>query len=447
MQRIRDVLIVLLAISSHSLLFAEDTASTFGPTIRQDAKSRQKGWITLVYGGEQSPAGMRLREMFDSTAFRNATSVRYLLGFVNQSATPPTDVREAHARIRANAYGRGGSLDTLRTPAIFAGDKEGELFLVWENVSADLPFQTILERIKGAHARQTELKSRLLGRVFSHTGQESAEKCGEFLAEMIPFLGDEARVRDEKAYLRVWNRLRKLDPKDKTGWVRRFTLGDGAQFVKQAAVFALQDNASEGLGFLAAERAKPSEHLSIQQRQALDMAAFTLYRKDESKREEALALLRKVCAEGYATPWGVAAMGWLASYGNPPLSVPYGWHPGDLQRGTFKMKVKIGVREAFPEAGRYEVSFAHVGFGGVRFDTLELFEGGESLLLAKNPVVSADGLTTTFTFDLHPEYGDMVTSFAVTGFSDAGGGASSGSIHVSRVGLRTRKSIVPEPAL
>ena len=384
--------------------------------------------------------------MFDSTAFRNATSVRYLLGVVNQSAIPPADVREAHTRIRANAYGRGGSLDTLRTPAIFAGDKEGELFLAWENVSADLPLQTILERIKGAHARQSDLKSRLLGRVSSHTGQDGAEKCGEFLAEMIPFLGDEARVCGEKAYSRVWNRLRKLDPKDKTGWQRRFTLGDGAQLVKQAAVFALEDKMAEGLGFLAAERAKPSEHLSVQQRQALDMAAFTLYRKDGTKREEALALLRKVCAEGYATPWGVAAMGWLASYGNPPLSVPYGWHPGDIRRGTFKMDVKIGVREAFPEAGRYEVSFTHVGFGSVRFDTLELFEDGESLLLAKNPVVSADGLTTTFTFNFCPEYGDMATLLSVTGFADAGGGTSSGSIRVSRAGLRARKSIVPEPA-
>jgi len=141
----------------------------------------------------------------------------------------------------------------------------------------------------------------------------------------------------------------------------------------------------------------------------------------------------------------VAAMGWLDSFGKPPLSIPYGWQPGDISRGPFKMKVQIGVREAFPAAGRYTVSFRRLGMGGVRFDTLELFEGSESLVRVQNPTLSKDESTTTFTFDFYPEYGDMVSALEVTGLADVAGAASCGTIRVSPNGpVRTRKSARPE---
>ncbi len=421
-------------------LLAEDKVVASGRDIRRDAKSRQKGWITLVYNGAESPAGTKLREGLESAAFRNAVSVRYLTGFVNLAVADAEDKRAAQELERKNAYALGGTLPTTRTPAIFVGDKDGELFLIWENVSGDLPVATILKRIEAAQARQKELKSTLLSRVFTRTDLDSAEKCGEFLSTMVSYLGSEERVLDEKAYARVWERLRKIDAKDKTGWQRRFTLGTGEELVKQCAAFSLEKEASKGAEFIAAERAKPTEHLSREQRQALNMAEFTLYRNDETKREEAIKLLQKVCAEGSRTAWGVAALAWLESYEKPVLSIPYGWKPGDIQRGNFKMKVKVGVKEAFPAAGRYEVTFTRSSFGGVKFNTLELFEGKNSLLLLQKPTVSEDGLSTTFTFDFYPEYGDMVSSFVVSGMADVAGAASSGSISVSYDQIRPRKS-------
>ncbi len=445
MLRLRAFLVCLSLLAACGALRANENRESFGQDIRQEAHSRQKGWIVLVYGGDWSPAGARLHETLSAAAFRNAISASYLLGFVDLSPLPPASTYKSHEKRRANARGRGGALETLETPALFAGDKEGELFLVWENVPSDLPAQTLLARIEEAHARQADLKKRFLKPAFGRAGLESANLCGEFLAAMVPFIGSEARVCGEKAYARVWNRLRKLDPKDKTGWQRHFTLGSGTAFVKIAAAYALEGNAAAGAGFLAAERAKPNAHLSVEQRQALEMAAFELCRRDESRREEALALLRKVCSLGYATTWGVAAMGWLDSFGKPPLSIPYGWQPGDISRGPFKMKVQIGVREAFPAAGRYTVSFRRLGMGGVRFDTLELFEGSESLVRVQNPTLSKDESTTTFTFDFYPEYGDMVSALEVTGLADVAGAASCGTIRVSPNGpVRTRKSARPE---
>lgn len=439
----RKSLLVCVGYLFLSLLAQLHAAEGFVPSgvdIRREAKARQKGWIVLVYGGDWSPAGAQVQSLLASPAFRNEISVRYLLGFVNLSETPPKNIREEHERQRANAYARGGILQTVKTPALFVGDKDGELFLIWENISEALSLQTLLTRLDAVAKRQAELKSRLLSNVFSRNGLESAAHCGEFLESMIPFLGSAERVLDEKAYLRVWNRLCKLDPQDKTGWQRCFTLGNGEDIVKEAAAFALKKEVTAGEAFLAAERAKPSVHLSIEQRQALDMADFLLCREDESRREKAIGLLQKVCQLDASTVWGVAAMSFLEVYEKPVLSVPYGWHPGDIQRGSFKMKVSIGVKEAFPAAGRYEVSFSRMSFGGVNFNSLELFEGFNSLLLAQKPMVSADGLTTTFTFDFYPEYGDMVTSFVVTGLADAAGSASSGSIHISYVPIRARKS-------
>lgn len=436
-------LILVFTLTLPLVLLAEDKVVASGRDIRRDAKTRQKGWITLVYSGAESPAGTKLREGMESAAFRNAVSVRYLTGFVNLALTDAEDKRAAQDLQRKNAYALGGTLPTVRTPAIFAGDKEGDLFLVWENVSSDLPLATILKRIEAAHARQKELKSSLLARVFTRAELDSADKCGEFLAAMVPYLGSEERVIDEKAYGRVWERLRKIDPKDKTGWQRRFILGTGEDFVKRCAAYALEKEVSEGGKFIAEERAKSTEHLSREQRQALNMAEFMLYRGDEAKREEAIKLLQKVCAEDPQSPWGVAALTGLDSYEKPMLSIPYGWHPGDITRGDFKMKVRVGVREAFCAAGRYEVTFTRSSFGGVRFNTLELFEGKNSLLLLQKPTISEDGLSTTFTFDFYPEYGDMVTSFVVSGMADVAGAASSGTISVTYDQIRPRKSANP----
>lgn len=434
------VCIACLLGCSAALLYAAESPVAPVADIRQEAKLRQKGWIVLVYGGDWSPAGKHLHSRLVSPTFQDATSARYLLGFVDLSKTPPKDPQELSEWQKANAYAKGGTLQTTQTPALFAGDREGELFLVWENVPEDIPLQTLLTRLDAVATRQADFKSRLLSRAFSQSDLASAALCGEFLESMIPFLGNEERVVDEIAYRRVWNRLCKLDPQDETGWQRRFTLGTGEDIVKAVAAFTARKEIAAGEEFLATERTKPSNHLSIEQRQALDMAEFLLCRDDESRRGKAIGLLQKICRLDYSTSWGAAALKSLEAYGKPALSIPYGWHPGDIHRGSFKMKVVVGVKEAFPAAGRYEVSFTSPSLDGVNIKSLELFEGFNSLLLAQKPIVSADGLTTTFAFDFYPEYGDMVTSFVVSGLADAAGSASSGTIHVSHTPIRPRKS-------
>ena len=189
---------------------------------------------------------------------------------------------------------------------------------------------------------------------------------------------------------------------------------------------------------------KNSKRLTTEQRQALLMMEFALYRDvddyDTERRNENLKLLEKIADMGYDTLWGTAAVGYLNKMGEPPVAIPFGWRAKDMRvsGGKFEVNVHYGVKEAFREAGVYDIAFKSSSPGGTfSIDKVVFKERGRVLFEAVRPH-DAGGGETVFSVRLNPEYGDMITDIAVCGTADSGGAECDVAIGVHRRVLRPR---------
>ena len=408
-------------------------------TVFDEARARDKGWIVLLYGEDWSPAGTEIAAMLKSPAFAAATRGRYLCAFRDDRENPPPGGKARADWEKRNAYAAVPGLDSHKLPALFAGDGRGGLFLVKENLSAGLSPEELAADLEEAAARKKALEKKYLVPAFKKLRAESAELCGEFLAAMEEQAGGIAVLRGEAACKRVWDRMAEQDPHDSTGWRRRFTAGDGIGTVAKATRFREDGDIEGGRKFLEAEKSKSPAHLSTEQKQALLMAEFALHRDDPYREAENIKLLSGIAEMDYSTLWGAAAVGWMKRLGDPPPAVRIGWSAKHMSAPEFKVTVHYGVKEAFRDAGVYDISFRRDGTGGeFSIDRIVLRERGRVLAEAVKPQVSADGLETVFSLRFNPEFADMVTHVDVFGRADAEGAGCAVSFNVHRRVLRPR---------
>ena len=369
--------------------------------------------IRLVYGKDWSRAGREVKKMLESAAFKTAAKGRYLVETVDESGEPSA----------------GQNLGSLKLPVIFVISEQGNCFFVKENVPSSVTPEQMLKAVSMVDKRRLAAEKVPL---------DSADACGEFLEKMEKFVGGPKRVIARGFYDNVYEKLKKLDPEDKTGWRRHFTMGDGIDIVIKANKFREDKAFSQGDAFIRDEFAKSRRHLTREQQQALLMAKFALYREDSSRRDEMVKLLQGIAElGGEDTLWGTSAVGWLNIMGSPPLSVYWGWRQGDFKGSPFKTQIKYGVDSSFRNAGKYTISFIKESGVALKIDGLAIMSGDTEVAALKNPTVAGD--TTSFEFDLKRAYRGKITSMIVRGSTDAAGG-SSGKIKIRRHVLRPRKS-------
>ncbi len=248
--------------------------------------------IRLIYGESWSRAGRAVKEMMASDAFKQAAGADYIIELCDESGK------------KANPK----NLGSLKLPVIFVISDAGNCFFVKENVPYNTTPEQLLADIRTADdVRKSAEKD----------GLETAEACGAFLKKIEPYLATIEkerlkRIREKGYYQNVFEKLKKLDPEDKTGWVRHFTMGDGLDLVTKANSFREKQNFVGGEAFLKhIQEELPTQRLSVEQKQALQMARFALYREDANRRDEMIALLNAIADAGDETFWGTAAVGWL----------------------------------------------------------------------------------------------------------------------------------------
>ncbi|MBO6167559.1 MAG: hypothetical protein J6P13_04315 [Kiritimatiellae bacterium] len=368
--------------------------------------------LRLVYGKDWSEAGRKLRKTFESAAFKAAAKGRYSVEIVDDSAGDSPK-----------------NLGTLKLPALFAISERGNCFCVIENLPAKAEPEQILKKV--AYVDKIRQKAEA-------EGWRTADKCGEFLEKMERFTGGPKRVISEGFYPNVFKELVRLDPEDKTGWQRHFTMGDGIDIVEKATQFRKKGAISNGEAFIEEEFKKPRKHLTKEQQQALLMAKFALYRGDESKKAEQVEFLSKIAAAGEDTFWGTSALGWLNILGEPPLSVYWGWRQGDFKGQRFATPVKYGVDAAFQRPGKYTISFIKESGVNLKIESVVLMAAKEEVATLEKPQISGD--TTSFEYTLPTQLRGRIVSMVVKGSTDAAGG-SSGKIKIERQTLKPRKEV------
>ncbi len=325
-----------------------------------------------------------------------------------------------------------GNLGSLKLPVIFAISEKGNCYLAYENVPFDASVQDILRIVRRADEFRRKAEKE---------GFATADACGEFLQRMEKLVGGPRRVIAKGYYRNVFNKLRELDPKDESGWIRRYTFGDngskhprgdGMEIVTQATKFRERKNFAGGEAFLKKQMKElPTKRLTTEQRQSLAMAKFSLYRDDRSKREELIELLRSTAATDETTFWGAAALGWLKIWNRHPISLYWGWKAGDLKGNRLDTTIAYGVSYKLGRAGRYVFSVIPQKGPAPQVREIVLFGKDETtpLLTVKNPE-SVNG-ETRFSFALTREQARAVEKLVLKGTADADG-ASSGRFRIVR---------------
>lgn len=378
-------------------------AALFLATLSSGAASK----VRLVYGEKWSQAGRAVKETLQSSEWKSRTSSAYLTEFVDDSGEKPA----------------AGNLGSLKLPCIFVLDEKDRCYCVIENVPYNSTAEKLYRKIVQVDKKRTEIAKQY--------GTDTIDGCGLLMLAMEKYVGGPKRVISEGFYKDVFEKLEKLDPQDESGWRRHFTMGDGIEIVTKANEFREDKDFKGGAAYIDNQMRLPAKHLTVEQKQSLLMAKFALYREDTTKREEMLALLRKVAEADEATLWGTAAVGWLNIMKEPLFSVYWGWRKGDFPTGTFRdKKLKYGVQPAFPKAGTYTISFNRTDGPRVDFSSVTLYCGEEEIAkLTQQP----------FEVKITKGQAGRVTHMMLAG--NSGGETACGTITIERNILRPRKEV------
>lgn len=386
--------------------------------------------VRLIYGKDWSRAGRDVAKTLQSQAWKSLAKSQYKIELVDEK-----DGRQSPANLGSN-----------KLPAIFVLDDKNRCYCVMENVPSRATAEWLFRQIDRASELRAEIEKKY--------GTDTIDGCGELMNAMERFVGGPNRVISKGFYNDVYEKLQKLDPQDKEGWIRHFTMpfvdhdgkqrrcnhSDALEIVEEATWYRKENKVYDGEKFIEEQMKLPRQHLTKEQTQGLLMAKFALYAPGDmnrpwqsDKRDEMVKLLKRIAEAGETTFWGTAALGWLASKAidEPAFSTYWGWRKGDIPKGQFETTLKYGVGHSFSKPGEYTVSFDRTDGAAVKFDSISLFKGKEEVakLTAKSP-------NDPFVVKIDRTVAGKLTHMVLRGTS---GGESSGRINIVRTVLRPRK--------
>lgn len=383
--------------------------------------------VRLVYGKDWSRAGRDVQKTLDSQAWKSLAKSQFKVEFVDE-ATGRSDPK---------------NLGSIKLPAIFVLDDKNRCYCVIENVRYNASAEWIHRQV----SRATELRNEIEKKYPTDT----IDGCGKLMYEMERFVGGPKRVISQGFYQDVYEKLQKLDPQDKEGWLRHFTMpftdhegkkrkcnnADGLEIVEEATYYRKEKKLAEGERFIEAQMKLPRQHLTKEQQQGLLMAKFALYAPGSSgdrswspsNKEELVKILKRVAEFDEHTFWGTAALGWLASpaINQPLLSTYWGWRRGDIPSGKFETTIKYGVQHSFSKPGDYTIAFEREEGAALKIDSVTLYKGKEEVAkMTREP----------FACTIEKSRAGRLTHMVVRGTA---GGETSGKINIHRIVLKPRK--------
>ncbi len=381
--------------------------------------------VRLVYGKNWQRAGRDVAKTLQSQAWKSLAKAAYKVELVDEEGHPD----------------KSKNLGSVKLPCIFVLDDRNRCYCVIENVPYNASADWIFRQVNRVSEKRAEIEKKY--------GTETIDGCGQLMFAMERFVGGPKRVISKGFYNDIYEKLRRLDPEDKEGWLRHFTMpftdhegkkrvcsnSDGLEIVEEATWYRQQGKDFEGKKFIDEQKKLPTKHLTMEQKQSLLMAEFALYAPDDMNRPwshemkpKMIGLLKRIAEAGEDTLWGTAALGWLASgaIGEPALSTYWGWHKGDIPPGKFTIEIKYGVSHSFSKAGDYTIAFERTEGAALTIESISLYRGNEEVAKIKEP----------FTYKLERANAGRLTKMVVRGTS---GGDSTGKIVIERQVLKPRK--------
>ncbi|MBO7683921.1 MAG: discoidin domain-containing protein [Kiritimatiellae bacterium] len=265
--------------------------------------------LVLQCGSDWCESGECVRKAFEGAAFRGALGPGFDFGVYDDMDDPTPAVKAENERLK------GLRVESSRFPAITCLTPEPRRFFAQlENIPFDVTAEGLAAQVAAA-AKAKDEAERLFAAA-SRTGDaaESAEARGRAFALLAENVGERHEKRlfeGGLAWKGEWDALSKFDSDDRAGWKLRFTSGTGIGWIEKATKFRTDGDFEGGKKFIASLRAFRTDHLTVVQRQAVEIAEYALWRKDEARAESNRETLRRALALGRDTVWGQCALGYL----------------------------------------------------------------------------------------------------------------------------------------
>lgn len=303
-------------LAAHSHAAPQNAAETVNPPA---------DLIVLHCGSDWCVSGENVRKTFESRAFRAGISAECIV-FDDMDAPPP-EVKKRNDALRKTVP------DTQRYPAVTCVARSpSRLYARFENLPRGIEaakLRKLADDAAKVKAKAVELFAK--GAKFRERGleQEAANAYGKGFAALEAQVGDrdvELLRKGAFAWKEEWAALCELDKDDRYGWKFRFEAGKALWAVEKASGFRRKGDFKGGEAFVSALRAIPQRHMTVEQRQAVDIAEYSLWRdaKDAARREANAKLLDHALSLGRDTFWGQCALGFIVRGGKKmPLRERY----------------------------------------------------------------------------------------------------------------------------
>lgn len=282
-----------------------------GDPILDKAVRSGKGVLVLQVGSDWCVSGEDVRKVFESDAFRRAVGPKWAFAVYDDMDSPDAKTKASNEELK------GFIVRTKRFPALTCvSPSRGRLFAQIEN----LPRTVTAEKLAAAVAKvskNSEEAEKLFAQGKSLRERRPADaadaygKAFDMLERQVGEFNAAALRKGPLAWEDEWKALSELDPEDKYGWIRHFTMGYGVDVVATANKFREDGDFDSGDAYISTLRNIPTNHLSASQRQCIDMAEYALWRKDKSRAAECREVLEHAFSLGRDTFWGQSAMGYL----------------------------------------------------------------------------------------------------------------------------------------
>ena len=265
--------------------------------------------LVLQCGSDWCESGEDVRKVFESATFRDALGSGWEFAVYDDMDAPTPDVKAANEPLSKLR------VESKRFPAITCLTPEPRRFFAQlENIPFDVTAKALAAQVAAATSAKDEAV-RLFGMAkASGDAAKAADAYGEAFALLSAQVGEfngKSLREGGLAFADEWKALVKLDEGDRFGWKLRFEAGTGIDWIEKATKFRTDGDLVGGAAFVADLRAIPTNHLSVVQRQALDIAEYALWRKDVLRKTSNAAHLRHALSLGRDTVWGQCALGYL----------------------------------------------------------------------------------------------------------------------------------------
>ena len=277
----------------------------------------------LFTGSDWCEADVQIRSIWESPSFRKTAGMP--LAIVDDPEVVTDTVREEWKALAALRF----ELDSYPGVAIF--DEKGQCVLLRQGLAWDTSAEALKGLIEEGRARAQKIRGLL--------AKKRVEGADAAIRLMLPELGLQ-RLRQKNGLKAAWEILEQKDPKDESG-IRAALTFEPMETIYRVHEFANKKDFKGGEAYIKnLLSAAAQKRLTVNQRQGLMLHTFVLYRHEPSRKQEQVALLRKVMALDPKTHFGQAAYGMLKMMGEKVESVND--HPAPL---ALKARTKVALPE------------------------------------------------------------------------------------------------------